>query len=70
MNSPDIQPETSARPQNSISKILRHGFPHPRTQRRLGSDQSGINELPEITGRACSWDAIDEDGPTDPIVGQ
>ena len=49
--------------ENSIPTILRRGFAHPLAQRGSGSGYRGVSELPEITGRACSWDAIDEDDP-------
>ena len=61
MNSAGNEIDPSPSVQNASLTILRRGFLHPRSQRRLDSHSRGHGELPEITGRACTWDAIDED---------
>lgn len=65
---------TEARPaddsglKTANSTILRAGFRHPRSQ--AGSTSSERTEPPQITWRACSWDAIDDqrDGGFPPLV--
>lgn len=45
-------------------KILRSGFAHPQAQRALNQLGRGA-DIPEVGGRACTWDAITDDDPTD-----
>jgi hypothetical protein len=56
MNTAGVDTESPANGQKAQPTILKHGFRHPRSERKEILADRGRNGPPEIKGRACTWD--------------
>jgi len=59
MNTSDLESRPAR--QTDSSKILRHGFRHPRSESVSSSGASVRTEPPEIKWKACTWDTIEDE---------